>query len=119
MAKKTAQVVTKATATLANKVLGGGTTAAGKKSSRQAELFREGVAAGIELYEAMEEAAKLVLSSLATSGTAYVTHKYGDEMGRVVDDGFQSGINTFKVYTHVSSLGYTSLAQGVAVEAIK
>lgn len=73
-----AGVVTAVASAVADSVVSSvGSTEKGKKLSRTATIAREGVRGVVEVYEAMEEAAKVVLASFQISGSTYVSHKYG------------------------------------------
>lgn len=60
-----------------------------------------------------------MLASLSKEGTAFVSHKYGDEIGRVAEESFESGKHAWNTFRHVRSVGAKAVAKGIAKESVK
>merc|ERR1712035_6301 len=81
------------------------------------KVIKSSVAAYGVIWEALEETAKLTARVARDEATACVTHKHGQEAGKVTYTGMDIGVNCTKTVFHVQDMGMKRICKRVAKTA--
>jgi hypothetical protein len=123
MLVKTVQKVAKGVGSLAadhiNNKLSGKVDMEDPKITAAKNIGKAGVNAVVTIWNSLDEAGMILLSSTGKAVTNVVQHKYGNEAGKASQDGFVVVQDVAILNKNLRQLGLKGVVKGVAKETVK